>query len=192
MKDDISKNVEELQNTIKTAKLNYEIWWIYKNIETRKLYVDARKTYPLFFQISLHAHFVAMIVSIYRLYETRKDTINIPQLVKLLKNRNVIPNKDIININSDIKQIKPLWIKISVIRNKIFAHRSNELEYDKIIDEANIAYNQFKELIDESKSILNKITVLWNNSSHAFNLMATKDTVRLLKDLKQLKAKNRI
>ena len=69
MKDDISKNVEELQNTIKTANLNYEIWWIYKNKETRELYLDAVKTYPLFFQISFHAHFVAMIVSIYRLYK---------------------------------------------------------------------------------------------------------------------------
>ncbi len=192
MKDDISKNLEELQNTIKTANLNYEIWWIYKNKETRELYLDAVKTYPLFFQISFHAHFVAMIVSIYRLYETRKDTINIPQLVKLLENKNVISNKDIEEIKFDIKQIKPLWVKVSVLRNNAFGHSSNELDYDEILKEANVKLNQFKEIIDESKSILNKITVLWNNSSQAFNLKSTKDTIKLLEDLKQLKAKNRI
>ena len=189
MNDELTENVKELQNALTVAGLNYEIWWVYKEKESRKRFVDTLNTYPLFFQTSLHAHFVAMIVSIYRLYETRKDTINMPQLIKKLKNQNTISNQDIKRIKSDIEQIKPLWVKVSVLRNKMFGHRSNALDHDGIWEEANVTPNQFKKLIDESKRILNEITSLWNRSGHAFNLTATKDTVELLEDLKRLSGK---
>ena len=89
-------------------------------------------------------------------------------------------------MKSEIKQIKPLWIKVSVLRNKMFGHRSNALDHDGVWKEANVTPNQFKHLIDESKKNLNNITSLWNRSGHAFNLSATKDTVDLLEDLKRL------
>ncbi|HBI48075.1 MAG TPA: hypothetical protein DDX93_05090 [Smithella sp.] len=186
MNDEIQKNVKELQHAIIVAGLNYEIWWTYKEKESRKRYVDILNKYPLFFQTSLHAHFVAMIVSLYRLYETRKDTVNLPQLLKILKSQDSIPNQELKKIESEIKKIKPLWVKVSVLRNKMFGHRSNALNDDGIWKEAKVTPNQFKQLIDESKRILNEITSLWNRSSHAFNLSSTKDTVNLLEDLKQL------
>lgn len=189
MTDEIAKNVKELQNALTVAGLNYEIWWVYKEKESRKRFVDTLNDYPLFFQTSLHAHFVAMIVSIYRIYETRKDTINMPQLVKQLRKSNTIPTEDLKKIDSDIEKLKPLWIKVSVIRNKMFGHRSNNMDHDGIWEEANVTPNQFKQLIDDSKNILNNLTSLWNRSGHAFNLSATKDTVDLLEDLKRLREK---
>lgn len=189
MNDEIAKNVKEIQNALTVAGLNYEIWWVYKEKESRKRFVDTLNTYPLFFQTSLHAHFVAMIVSIYRVYETRKDTINLPQLIKKLENQNAISKQEIKRIKSDIEQIKPLWVKVAVLRNKMFGHRSNALDHDEIWKEANVTPNQFKKVIDESKRILNEITSLWNRSGHAFNLTATRDTVELLEDLKQLREK---
>ncbi len=189
MTDEIAKNVKELQNALTVAGLNYEIWWVYKEKESRKHFVDTLNDYPLFFQTSLHAHFVAMIVSIYRIFETRKDTINMPQLVKQLRKSNTIPTEDLKKIDSDIEKLKPLWIKVSVIRNKMFGHRTNTMDQDGIWEEANVTPNQFKHLIDDSKNILNDLTSLWNRSGHAFNLSATKDTVDLLEDLKRLREK---
>ena len=189
MNDEIAKNVRELQNALTIAGLNYEIWWVYKEKESRKRFVDTLNDYPLFFQTSLHAHFVAMIFSIYRIYEKRKDSINVPQLIKQLRKSNTIPTKDLKKIESDIEKLKPLWVKVSVIRNKMFAHRTNTMEHDKIWKEANVTPNQFKQLIDDSKRILNDLTSLWNRSGHAFNLSVTKDTIDLLEGLKQLHEK---
>jgi hypothetical protein len=106
--------------------------------------------------------------------------------LKILKSQDSIPNQELKKIESEIKKIKPLWVKVSVLRNKMFGHRSNALNDDGIWKEAKVTPNQFKQLIDESKRILNEITSLWNRSSHAFNLSSTKDTVNLLEDLKQL------
>jgi len=186
MNGKIQNSVQELQHTITVSKLNYEIWWIYKEKENRKRYIDILDIYPLFFQTSLHAHFVAMIVSLYRLYEIRKDTVNLHQLIKLLETKGSIPNPELKRIESEIKKIKPLWIKVSVLRNKMFAHRSNALDYDEILKKEKVKPNQLKQLIDESKRILNEITFLWNGSRLPFKRSSTKDTLNLLDDLKQL------
>jgi len=81
---EIDRYIEELRDTVRVAWLNYEIWWVYKSTDTRPEYVDTMNRYPLFFQTSIHAHFVALLVALYRLYETRDDTYNIPTLLKLL------------------------------------------------------------------------------------------------------------
>ena len=83
--NEIKNHIKNLQDTIITAYHNYEIWWIYKSKDTRPIYLDVMNKYLAFFSTSIHAHFVAMIVALYRLYETRKDTINIPGLIKLIK-----------------------------------------------------------------------------------------------------------
>lgn len=186
MVNEIKRTIQELQHDIAVAGLNYEIWWVYKDKESRRRFVDTLSVYPLFFQTSLHAHFVAMTVSLYRLYETRKDTINLPQLLRLLGNDDTIPRQNIVKMESEITQLKPLWAKVAVIRNNMFGHRSNTLEYDGVWEKADIAPKQLKELIDETKRILNEITVLYDRSTHAFNLSATQDTVQLLEDLSRL------
>lgn len=189
MNDIIQHNIRELQHAITVSKMNYEIWWVYKEKESRKRYVDTLNIYPAFFKMSLHAHFVAMIVALYRLYETRKDTINLPQLLKLIKDAGLIPQQELKSIETDINKIKPLWKKVAVLRNNMFGHRSKTLEFSDVWKQAQVTPKQFKQLIDESKNILNRITSLQNRSTHLFNLTSTKDTLKLLEDLKRLNQK---
>jgi len=183
---EIEKIVRELQHAIKVAKLNYEIWRVYKEKSSHLRFVDVLKKYPRYFETSLHAHFVAMIISLYRLYETRKDTMNLPQLVRLLKKHSTLPTQEIKSMESDIDSMKPLWQKVSMLRNNMFGHRSNKLNDDDVWKKASVTPNQLKKLIDDSKEILNKIKRLLDRSSHIFNLSATHDTVRLLEDFKRL------
>lgn len=186
MKEKINQHIKELQNAITVAGLNYEIWWVYKEKESRARFVDTLNDYPLFFQTSLHAHFVAMIIALYRLFETRQDSVNVPQLVKMIKDQASVSEIDIQNIEAEISQIKPLWVKVSILRNKLFGHKSNALDNEEIWKEAKVTPNEFRDLIDESKKILNHLTSLWDRSGHAFNLSSKKDTIKLLEDLKKL------
>jgi hypothetical protein len=187
--DEINSNIAEFQHAIVVAELNYDIWWIYKEKDNRTRYINVMNKYPLYFQTSLHAHFVAMIMPLYRLYETRKDTMNVPQLIRLFKKHSVLTNDKIKKIETDINSIRPLWRKVHTLRNNMFGHRSNTLSDDDIWTTANVTPNQFKKLIDDSKALVNNISRLWSKSSHAFNLSATDDTIRLLEDLKGLKDK---
>ncbi len=79
--------IGELRHTVSVAVLNYDIWWVYKSDRTRPQYVDTMNRYRIFFTTSLHAHFVALIVALYRLYEKRRDTHNIPGLILVIVRR---------------------------------------------------------------------------------------------------------
>jgi len=64
--------IKELQDAAIAAGLNYEIWWALKS--TRPKYIDVFNRYLGYFSVAIHAHFVALLVALYRIYETRNDT----------------------------------------------------------------------------------------------------------------------
>lgn len=181
MKDKIQNYINELRNTIMVASYNYEIWGVYKEKNSRKKYVDIMNEYSMFFQTSVHAHFVALLVALYRLYETRKDTVNIPELLKLL-NENEGISKNLL-----YREARQLCIKVSIIRNEVFAHSSNKYNVSEVFKKAKLNPNELKELIEKTKKLLNEITQKWNRNLHLFNIEATSDTISLLDDLNELR-----
>jgi len=76
--------IEEVRHTAEVASLNYEIWWIYKEKNSRSKFINVLNRYPMYFQTSIHAHFVALVIALYRPFETRKDSLNLSMLLKSL------------------------------------------------------------------------------------------------------------
>ena len=186
MKTEVDNYISELQQTVIVAGLNYDIWWVYEDNQTRPLYFDAMNRYTPFFQMSIHAHFIATLVALYRLYETRPDTFNIPSLLSLLRGKKDLPPSVIGDLEESYKNLKPLWVKVSVLRNKAFAHRAIEYTISDVFREANAKPDDLCDLIEGSKDLLNQVSRAWSNSGHAFNLHARDATIRLLDDLNRL------
>lgn len=185
MSADIDRYIGELRHTITVAGLNYEIWWVYKSEDTRLIYDKAMNRYGLFFQTSIHAHFVALLVALYRLYETRDDTFNIPSLLKILKTEARLPDATLKLLQGIYKdEARPLWLKVNILRNKAFGHRSVAHTIEEAFQEARITSNELHELVEATKKLLNELTHAWDKSVHAFNLGSREDTLRLLDDLK--------
>ena len=186
MSIDIDTYITELRHTVTVAGLNHEIWWVYKSKDTRPQFVDAMNRYSLFFQTSIHAHFVATLVALYRLYETRSDTYNISTLLRSLKEHETIDEEILGGLNKLYQEMKPLWVKVNILRNKAFGHRSTAHTVEEVFKEAAVTPNELRDLVDGTKKLLNKLSHAWDRSSHAFNLGAREDTVRLLDDLNSL------
>lgn len=185
MNAEIANIIAELNHTVTVAGLNYEIWWVYKGSDTRPKYVDTMNRYPLFFQTSLHAHFVATVMALYRLHETRNDTYNIPKLLRILKNEKSLDKATLDHLGQEYDKVKPLWQKISILRNKSFGHRSAAHSVEDVFEEAQVASNDLKQLVEMTKKILNELSYACNQSRDAFNLCAREDTIRLLDDLQR-------
>jgi hypothetical protein len=176
--------IKELQDAAIAAGLNYEIWWAFKSSDTRPKYIDVMNRYVGYFRVAIHAHFVAMLMALYRIYETREDTHNFPKLLDRLEQDGALSSDVVTSLRSQYRELKPLWVKISILRNEGFGHRSLELDTDAVFDKAGITGNEFKELVERTKSLLNELTGVLRDSMHAFNLNATRDTIRMLEDLK--------
>jgi len=167
-----NKYLNELTNTAYSADCHYHIWWIYK--KDRPKYVVIMNKYLGFFGPSISAHFVAMLMALCNLYDTRKDTVNFKNLVKIIKENHLLDGSIVANIEDLLKKKEALIKKIRILRSNHFAHINENLDYDKTLKMVNIKYDNFKELIELSYSILNNINYVSRISR------SEEDTYRLL------------
>ena len=187
MANKVTQYVTELQNALIFAGYNYEIWWLYKNQESRKKLVEPLMLYyPNFIGTSFRAHFIAMIIISYRIFETRKDTINMHSLITLIEKEGIVCEDDIQRFRAETERIKQRWIKICILRNNLFGHKSNAHKADAIWKQAKITPDNFKSFIEDSKKLLNDITQTRNNSGHLFSQSVLEDTKSLFDDLNEI------
>lgn len=179
----IDETIKELQDAATAASLHYDVWWVLKSKDSRPQHVRTMNKYLQFFRSSISAHFVAMLVALYRVYETRKDTHNITVLIKEIENQNLLSAQALASIKQKCESAKPLWVKISILRNEVFGHRTIGNDSDSVFIKANLKPNDLRDLVSITKEILNDLTGHLRDSMHAFNLSATQDTKKLLEDL---------
>lgn len=187
MNTDIDLYINELRHAITAAGLNYEIWSIYKHRSESD--EEVMNKYELFFQTSIHAHFVALLVLLYRLYEKRRqsDTFNIPSLLKILKTEALLSDAKLESLKSFCKSdVQPIWIKVCILRNYVFCHRSTVKTVEEAFRKADMTATELGDLIETTKKFLNKLTRAYNKSSHSFTTGASEDIQQLLDDLRSL------
>ncbi|MCE9508282.1 MAG: hypothetical protein K8R48_08250 [Alphaproteobacteria bacterium] len=126
------ETVEELRHSIKVASLNHDVWDFYDKNRAEYLPVLNDSQYLLFFVTSIHAHFVACITPLYRLYETRNDTHNIPRFLKSLEDNKTFSEESLKEINELYARAKPIWVKVSRLKNEVFGHRSKDLKIQEV------------------------------------------------------------
>jgi len=190
LKAEALRYIEELHDTAVVAALNYEIWWTYKEKDSRAKYVNLMNLYTLFFQTSIHAHFVALLTALYRLYETRPDTLNVPGLLALLHKCEDFPCDVLAELKQLSDESKELWIKVGILRNEVFGHRSRKYSVGEVFKRAKVQPKELRQLIEKTEDILDKAKYPLDRGSYACNLRsrAAEDTTRLLCDLIELKA----
>jgi hypothetical protein len=188
MKNEARKFIKAIANTITSASLHFDIWWVYKEKDSRAKYVDILNEYLNFFQTSLQAHFLSAVVELYKLFETRNDTISFPRLIKLLNDNSLLDLEVQEKMEGEIKSLKVLWKKVAVLRSELFAHTSIDLSYREVFKKAEISPNNMRDLIERSKKLLNQISKGLERNTYIFNIKATGDTIRVLEDLMSIRS----
>jgi len=175
----------ELRQAAMHAALNYEVWWVYKSSDTRPRYVDAMNRYHIHFTTAIHAHFVAMISALYRIYETRDDTHNFKALLRAISDEHGAAATA--PFEQQFDALKPIWIKVGRLRNEAFGHRSTAASIEEVFASVQVSPNEFKKLIEGTRELLNSISLEFDDSVHAFNTGAHEDTIRMLDDLNSVR-----
>ncbi len=183
LKNKLKTDLKDIFSIIEDARFSYEIWWILVSKDGRGKYFQEMLHYKEFFQPTAYAHITSLIVNLYKLFETRKDTLNFPRLIKEAKSLNIFNPKQ---IESELKEAKDLWIKIVILRNKLFAHKNYQLDRKTIYKEAKIKPNHIKRLIELDLIIFN---ALWNSlgkKSKNIDNFSTRDINKLFADLSKI------
>lgn len=181
----VPKSIYELRQAATHAALNYEIWWVYKSSDTRPKFVKTMNRYTIFFQTAIHAHFVAMIIALYRIYENRKDTHNFERLLSDLVTEFDAEEADTKCYRDRFETLKPTWIKIAKLRNDAFGHRSADLTIKDVFQKVAVTPDEFRDFIRKTEELLNDVSHRYMKSTHQFNTGAREQALRLLEDLKK-------
>lgn len=171
MKDQIT----QVADRITFASMNYRIWRIYTEPTDRAKYLGVLRRYNSFFLTSLQAHFAGTIITLYGLYETRRNSISLKRLVQGVSDTNLRSE-----IQPLLDEANAIWQKkITILRNDVYAHLS-DIDFDAKFSEAGISPNEIERLIEISKELVNKLSYANDRSTFAFNLDPASDTYRLL------------
>lgn len=183
-KEKLKKDLDDIFTIIKDAHFSYEIWWILVSKEGRGKHFKEMLNYKEFFQPTAFAHIISFTINLYKLFETRKDTLNFPRIIKNAKCLNIFDPKQ---IGKELKEAKDLWKKICVLRNKLFAHKNYHLNKNAIYKEAKIKPNNIKRLIELYLIIFNAMWKKVGGKSKTINCFSSRDAHKLFKDLAKIK-----
>lgn len=171
--------IQQLQASVMAADLHYRVWWIYKNKDDREKYLDVLNDYLGFFRVSIQAHFIAVTVILYAIYEERSDTVNLSRLF-------ASAGRDLqATIAEKYTRARAIWTKVAIIRNNHVGHVNDRLDVDEVFQKANVTYNDIRDLIQLSKELVNAFSYAEDRSTFAYNLDSAGDTYRVLDDLRR-------
>ncbi len=182
MFSEIEKTLTELCQTVTEADYNYQVWWIYREQESRAYYFGVLDEYSNFFSVSTYAHFLALIISYYKLYEKRTDTENIPRLIKQF---NELVESEDEYLNDKLNEADAIWIKVKMLRNKVYAHKCKDNNYEDIFKKIGITPEELRRLTKISLKILNYVSdKVGCGHCGVDEEFVSSDTLRLLDDLR--------
>jgi len=181
------ERLDELAQTANRADLHYTIWWIYKH--ERPTYVNVMDEFLGFFSASLGAHFVAMVMELYKLLEFRSDSVSLKALLEEAERNSELDRPTIDALKREVAGLDPMRAKLALLRHKLFAHRDRQLSYDSVLASAAVAPDDFRDLIDRAFDILNKVISYRRMGAWRRDQRTGRDTHRLLDTLVELRGR---
>jgi len=174
------RNLDELVSTVLEARSYFDIWWIFINKKDRTKYGVTQLQYKYFFETCSFALVAAMIVSLYKPFEPRHDTVNIGSILRHGKDLSILDKNDITILNNLVTIARPIWGKIAILRSSIFAHKNLCLSREEIYKIAHVTANEIKELTERMLVLLNVILEKGGLKTRSFNPLVTETTYKLL------------
>ena len=181
------EHLEELVQTANVAELNYKIWWIYKH--EPPAYGAIFNRYLGFFRVSRHAHFVAMLMALYKLGDPHRDSASVRTLLCEAAEAPAFDPKVLSSAQTRLSALEPRWTKIRTLRHKLFAHRDRHLDYDAVLKSVAIKHDDFRDLVDQFFGLLNEILYYRQKTTWPRDKSTERDTRRMLEALKWQAAK---
>ena len=179
----LSKELFELEQAVVQAARNYDIWWALKESNNRKKYVETMNHYPLYFLTAIGAHFTAFVTILYRVLEKRRDTHNLPRLLKRLRKEPNYSNSRLDEFDEACENLKSAWKKVAVLRNNALSHRSVDLDVNEVFRKAELKPDDIRIMIDDLFHLVNDMGHEYEDQLRTYASHATQDAEHLLSDL---------
>jgi hypothetical protein len=178
--DEIESGLAAISDIVANASTCFDIWFELQNGSKRDTYEPVVEAFPVFFETTVIAHLIAISTLTYSLLEKRKDTHNLPGLVRALR-RNGKNKAQLSAIEAKLETIRPTWAKVSRIRNEVFGHRSRARLPVQVFEELQLRPEEIGQLIKRIKVLVSDLAGLFGTIvSSTLSISATEETSALM------------
>jgi hypothetical protein len=153
----VDERLERAGELVVRARKFYDLWSCLENAKERPATLDAMDDFSEFFKFTIHAHFVAFVVHMAALFETRNDTINLWRLAKDMKAANMLLSKAAAEVDALLREATPVASKVTILRSNLFAHRSDSVSYASAFELAQVTPDQLHNLTEIALKIANQL-----------------------------------
>ena len=136
------------------SNFSYWFWWKLVGPD-RSQYIKIMNRYRVFFSTLIRALFNTLIISLFKLYDTRRDTVNLNRVLKDIKRDKKLSPKELSKVEKNYEKAIYFWKKVKTLRHEYFAHLKFDYDEKSLYENAGIAPDEFKELIDLSMEVFN-------------------------------------
>ena len=165
------------------AHVYFDLWWIYQGAPTRLKYLPSMNRYSEFFRFDIHAQEIANTMYLCQIFENRRDTINIKNVIKEAKTRK-LSTEHIAAAEKALQEALPIRDKLVIIRNNLFAHRSLSLDYSGTFKKARLTPNETRRLSELGLEAINSLLTALKQQVHWFTPLPGNDLEQLLREIK--------
>ena len=144
---------------IADALATHEIFNTLRTPANRRKYAEAFMQYHHFFNKANPAVFITLIICLYKIGETRKDTVNLPRLIKDALKEKLINAGEYKSLETQITATKKTWIKVCTLRKELFGHTNDSLTMAQVFSKAAVTPKELETLAQEYANILNELAL---------------------------------
>ena len=174
---------KSLHTMLTQAEIDLEMWQAMRKARSDpEVVVMLNRKYGRFYIAAENALFNSLITILYKALETRRDTVNFGQLIKTLP-----PSMDP-EIKAELEELsgklKPTWVKIGLVRNKVVGHQSLQESTEDVHRLAGITILELEEFVKNAQHLLYFVAKNFHDTHVVFNLKGTQSFDNLLNDLR--------
>jgi hypothetical protein len=170
------------------ARIFFDVWWFYEGDQSRPAILDAMNEYPEFFRYDSHAHFVAFVVHLAGLLETRSDTVNLEALISEATATNALPGTLTGQTEPVLVGLKPLRRAVMILRSNLFAHRSSSMSYAEAFKTAAVTPNELRRGTESLLSLVNLLLRSRGLPEQSFNEASQRHLREMLNAIEKTRA----
>ncbi len=156
METKIKVCLDEVIQSVYTAKCAQEMWWVLCGEKTRHQYFGTMNIYIDCFRTLIGSTFDASIIALCKALDKTKNTHNIYKLFAHLKTSSKFNAKDVKEYEIRLQVHTETIEGIKILRDKKVSHSATNLSYN-VFEKASITPDQWKHLIDELIAIISDI-----------------------------------
>ncbi|QQQ02518.1 hypothetical protein [Lysobacter enzymogenes] len=180
---DNEKVRQSLHTLLTQAEIDFEMWKAMRNARADpEVTVMLNRRYARFYIAAENGLFNSLVTILYKLFETRPDTVNFRQLIKMLPEDMDSGIKE--EIDALMRVTKETWLKVVQVRNKVVGHQSMIESVEDVYREAGISICELEEMVKNAQKLLVLVAGKFHDTHVVFNLKGTAAFDNLLGDLR--------